>query len=248
MDYKNPDNKPALEQSVKELLADYQTLFDHMIDDPASYKKSALLYYWLRDYKDYLKNESSFNPNYYPSFERGNLVNVNLGFNVGAEMGGLHYAVVLSKSNRKNPNIVIAPLTSVKPGKDLSHLRPTELALGEELFYMIQVKYNALKTSIPTEIKLLREAVVNNSTNSDFDQRVEELGKRIELLEKTMKKLRVLKHGSIVVLNQIRTISKMRISDPEDKYDILYRLKISSKNLDAIDERLTALYHKNLDK
>ena len=248
MDYKNPENKDLLQNKIEELLSEYQGLFDALINNPDSYKKSALLYYWLRDYKNYLINEDTFSPNFYPSFQKGNIVNVNLGFNLGSEMGGLHYAIVLANSNRKNPNIVIAPLTSIKPGKNLSTLRPTEMAIGEELFSMIKGKHTALKTSIPTELKLLEAAAVDKSNIEAFRQRADELLKKLDLLEKTMKKLQVLKHGSIIVLNQIRTVSKMRISDPTDKYDILYDLKLSSKTLDSLDERLAKLYLNVLDK
>lgn len=244
MDFKDPGNKNLLEQAIKDLLADYQSAFDSLLNDEHGYKKGALLYYWLRDYKNYLGNELKFSPNYFPNFERGNIVNVNLGFNVGAEMGGLHYAIVLANSNRKNPNIVIAPLTSVKSDKDVSRLRPTELYIGEELFYMIKGKYTALRTSIPTEIKLLDEVAERGECVDDLDKKIKELGLKIELLEKTMKKLLVLKHGSIVVLNQIRTISKMRVVDPTDKYDILYGLKLSTPNLDALDEKLSSIYLK----
>ena len=57
MDYKNPENKDLLQNKIEELLSEYQGLFDALINNPDSYKKSALLYYWLRDYKNYLINE-----------------------------------------------------------------------------------------------------------------------------------------------------------------------------------------------
>ena len=113
---------------------------------------------------------------------------------------------------------------------------------------MIQGKYTALKTSIPAEANLLKTALSGKSTTINIEAKLNELDNKIILLAKTMKKLQVLKHGSIVVLNQIRTISKMRIADPTDKYDILYGLKLSTKNLDAIDNRLASLYIRNLDK
>ena len=48
-------------------------------------------------------------------YKRGEIVKVHLGFNVGSEEGGLHYAVVLDKNNAKSsPVITIIPLTSVK--------------------------------------------------------------------------------------------------------------------------------------
>lgn len=242
MDLKDISNKEHLDKLIAEVFADYTTMLHGMTNNEATYKKAALIYYWLRDYKNYLKNESQFTPNYLPSFQRGNIVNVNLGFNLGSELGGLHYGIVLADSPRNNPNIVIAPLTSVKKGKEKLH--KSELFLGEELFFKIQGKYTALKTSIPNEIKLLSADYINRKAgrSNDFDTRLVELRQRITLLEKTMHKLQALKHGSIAVLNQIRAVSKMRVSDPTDVYDILYGLKLSAKALNALDDKIIELY------
>lgn len=160
-------------------------------------------------------------------------------------MGGLHYGIVLSDRNRKNPNLVILPLTYVKPSKNLNALHPTELYIGEELYHKIQGKYTALRTSIPTELKLLSQAAPRHDQLYQNQKRLRELEQKIDLLDKTMKKLQTLKHGSIVVLNQIRTISKMRISAPTDSYDILYDLRLSEANLTAIEQRLKYLYLKS---
>lgn len=47
-----------------------------------------------------------------------NLIKVNLGFNIGSELGGLHYCVVLNKKdNQKNGVLNIVPLTSKKENK-----------------------------------------------------------------------------------------------------------------------------------
>ena len=241
MDLKDISNKAELDKRISILCDDYKQMLLTMSDNETSYKRAALLYYWLRDYKNYLKNEEHFSPRYYPNFQRGNIVNVNLGFNLGSEIGGLHYAVVLANSSRNNPNLVIAPLTSLK--KDKKGLHKTELSLGEELFFKIQGKYIALKTSIPNEIQLLKQDVINNSDNdASIDRRITDLTNKVDLLEKTMRKLQTLKHGSIVEMSQIRTVSKMRVSDPTDVYDILYGLKLSNNALDKIDAKLAQLY------
>lgn len=245
MDLKNIENKEHLKTKVAEMLSEYNDLFIKLIDDPSEYKRGALLYYWLRDYKNYIKSEEDFSPNYYPSFKKGALVNVNLGFNIGSEMGGLHYALVIKDSNRKSPNLVIIPLTSLKPNKDISRLRPTDLYLGEELYYKIQGKFEALKVSMPTEIELLRAAIKSHPDNAEAEhikQKLNDLEKKIILLAKTKKKLSSLKHGSICVLNQIRTISKMRLIDPKDKYDVLYGLRLSNTNLTKIENKIIELY------
>lgn len=239
MDLKDPQHKAELLRRVNELCRCYGTDLASLANDGRTYKRAALLYYWLRDYRNYIRNEDTFSPQYYPAFERGHVVSLNLGFNLGAEMGGLHYGVVISSSNRRNPNLVVVPMTSVKPGRDLSQLRPTEVYLGSELYHMIQGKASALHVAALSEMKLLTKLLKDgNSNDKNADTIKARLGKleeQIKLLGKADSKLRVLKTGSIVEINQIRTVSKMRLVDPTNEYDILYGLKVSAAYLGKID-------------
>lgn len=245
MDFKDYKNKQSLDANVKILLNDFQKLFTDFSSRESTYKKAALLYYWLRDYKNYIKNEDTFSPKYYPEFQRGNIVNLNLGFNLGSELGGLHYGIVLQNSNRRNPNLVIIPLSSLKKSKDPLRLRPSEVYLGEELYFKVQTKFESLKVSILSETNLLKEAVDHISSEEDkqkFFSKLDDLGLKAQLLLKTKNKLSVLKHGSVAIVNQIRTVSKMRILDPTDQYDILYGLKLSNASLDSIDKKIIELF------
>jgi mRNA-degrading endonuclease toxin of MazEF toxin-antitoxin module len=246
MDLKDQNNREQLDSKINTLLSDYRDLFDSLLGSADTYKKAALLYYWLHDYRNYIKNEPTFDPKYYPELFRGNIVNLNLGFNIGSEIGGLHYAVVLQHSTRHSPNITVLPLTSVKPGKDIQSLRPTELYIGQELYFKIQGKFEALKISLPTEVNLLREMVTHEKLTDEMQKttsmRLKDLDNKTDLLLKTNKKLASLKHGSIVVMNQIRTVSKMRIMDPTDRYDILYNLKLSPFILNEIDNKIVTLF------
>lgn len=247
MDLKNQANKPELIAKTNELLNEYLNMFLTFSEDSNTYKKAALLYYWMRDYKNYIENESAFSPNYCPDFPRGSIVNVNLGFNLGSELGGLHYGIVLQRSRRNNPNLLIAPMTSIKDSKNVNHLAPHKLFLGEELYFKIQGKYEGLKISIPSEIKTLRDAIKNIHSADDKAQisaKIEDLVYRLDTLKKTQTKLAKLKHGSIVAIDQIRTVSKMRIIDPTNKYDVLYGLKLSNASMDAIDKEIIKCFTK----
>ena len=239
MDLKDIENKQALKESVDALLSEYSRLFLALSGNPATYKKAALLFYWLRDYKNFIKNETAFSSNYCPDFPRGSIVNLNLGFNLGSELGGLHYGVVLQRSRRNNPNLIIAPMTSVKDTKDTEHLPPCKVFLGEELYFKIQGKYEGLKVSIPSEAEILKSAVESVKDEADkarISAKIEDLSYRLDTLRKTQNKLAKLKHGSIVAIDQIRSVSKMRLIDPTNKYDVLYGLKLSNASMDAIDK------------
>lgn len=86
--------------------------------------KSDKLSYWLEDWINFLDFETTFSPIRLRRYKRGEIIKVHLGFNVGSEEGGLHYAVVLDKNNPKSsPVVTIIPLTSVKPTTDLSNLK-----------------------------------------------------------------------------------------------------------------------------
>ncbi|TPR12786.1 type II toxin-antitoxin system PemK/MazF family toxin [Apilactobacillus timberlakei] len=61
--------------------------------------------YLLRDYKCYEKNRKVFS--------RGALVYVDFGVNVGTELSGSHFAIVLTKNDHKrNDKLNVVPLTS----------------------------------------------------------------------------------------------------------------------------------------
>jgi len=47
-----------------------------------------------------------------------------------------------------------------------------------------------------------------------------------------------MKMGSIALVKQIRTISKIRIYDPKTNFDILSNVKLSNERLDMIDNEI----------
>ena len=53
-----------------------------------------------------------------------------------------------------------------------------------------------------------------------------------------------LKYGSIALINQITTISKIRIYDPKTNHNILSGIKLSSEKLNLIDLAIIKTYTK----
>lgn len=68
-------------------LSTLNTFLGNCINNVETIKKADLLSYWLEDYIKYLSYEKIFNPKLYKSYKRGDIIKVNLGFNVGAEEG-----------------------------------------------------------------------------------------------------------------------------------------------------------------
>ena len=110
------------------------------------YKKSDLLAYWIKDFVEYHDQERTFNIAKSGVYSRGDVIKVNLGFNIGNELGGLHYCIVLNKyDNTRNGTLNVVPLTSRKDDKryDLSTVN-----LGKELYNTFQAKIEKEKEKL----------------------------------------------------------------------------------------------------
>lgn len=95
-------------------------------------KKANLLSYWFEDFAKYNLAEETFNPKLLKKYKRGSIIKANLGFNAGNEEGGLHYCIVLDKSNAlSSGTLTVIPLTSIKENKKYNS---TTLNLGDEIY------------------------------------------------------------------------------------------------------------------
>ena len=232
---KEKENINLLKQEINKLCQSYKEYMFSEINK--NQKRTALIYYWLRDYKNYLKNESQFKSKYLPPFTRGNIINVNFGFNLGSELGGMHYAVVLSNSKRNNPTVVVAPMSSLKPNQKQNK---SQILLGDLLYQRLKAKFDGIYSN--SKVQLNRLLKIDNENIKD---EIAHLRTQIKQLIKIKSKLSNLKHGSIINLSQIKTISKMRILDPQSETDILYGISLTNDELDLIDKKIIELFTKS---
>ena len=124
--------KEQIIQHKKRAIRKVNNLFESYIgtDDSASLKKVDLLSYWLEEFSDYIYAEDEFDAKRLLSYKRGDIIRVNLGFRVGNEMGGLHYAVVIENNNAHSSGVVtIIPLSST----DGRVIHSSNVDLGSEL-------------------------------------------------------------------------------------------------------------------
>ena len=226
------------------------------IDNNTNIKKVNLISYWLRDYIKYIKDEKNFNPINLKTYERGDIIKVNLGFNIGSELGGLHYCVVIDKKNNRNsPVVTVIPLSSQKTDK----INRNSIILGNDIYNKLIEKSNKLIEDNKIEIKenknkLLIETkrlIENNATTYEIFMKTNELKnniaeafKKLKLAEKINKELQKMKYGSIAIINQIRVVSKQRIYDPKTEFDILSGIKLSDENLNLIDVKMKKMFIK----
>ena len=195
------------------------------------YKKSHLLSYWITDFSNYHDEEKTFDSSSLKTFKRGDIVKVNLGFNIGNELGGLHYCVVLNKNdNPYSGTLNVIPLSSFKENKKFND--STCINLGDEL-------YNLLSTKCNNGFEQLRREMSNLQNIHDMEE-VKAITNKLEYLNKLQKEVDKMKHGSYALVHQITTISKQRLH----KTSILSRIKVSNNSLNLIDEKIKKIYTK----
>ena len=228
------------------------------LDDKAGFKKVALISKWIYQYANYIEFETKFNPTRYINYKRGDIVFVNFGFGVGTEFGGNHYAVVLNNDVKHNSsNITVIPLSSYK-GVGTVHER--DVFLGNELYEKLALKSRTNIASLREQhsnnkvmLKLLKEKLSLSSPKSeDFDEitQLEELlrknqnniDREIMDMGRLINELDSLKEGSVAKIEQIRTISKMRIYNPRGKRDPLYKISFSVATMNKINDKLKELF------
>lgn len=225
------------------------------------HEKADKLCFWLKDWNRFLSFEDRFSPAKLKRYKRGEVIRAHLGFNVGSEYGGLHYCVVLDKNNSKNsPVITIIPLTSLKDKTDPNNLYPGNVYLGEEVYTKICQKafnsYGSLKKqgdALTTKFHEIAQTVpewpdtyptpeTHTKWFSDTKAELDSLIDTQETLRQILNRIESMKKGSIALVSQIRTISKIRIYEPRTGKDLLNNIRLSNESLDLIDSEIKKLY------
>lgn len=192
-------------------------------------KNVDLISYWLEDYTTYLNKESSFNPSTLIKYRRGDIVKVNFGYRVSAELGGLHLAIVIdAKNSTKSDTLTIIPLKSYKDGK----LTRYEVNIGnyiyEQLINKINKKLDSLEPEKPINIEDIEKA--------------EEYHRDVINTLKMLSQINRLKEGSVVSVSQLTTVSKIRIYQPKNKNDLFYNIRLNKKTQKLVDDKIKELF------
>lgn len=248
-------------QAIKKVNNLLELYINH--SDPKYLKKANLLSYWLESFSDYIREEATFKPKELLSYKRGDVIKVNFGFNVGSEHGGLHYAVVLDNNNLQNsPVVTVIPLSSGTP--DTTYER--DVFLGRELYTKLNAKNksllenakkkydenNQIMITLNHTIKEAEKSGISIENIEGIDEilnnlriRQNDVNKDIKLLEKYDKEISHMKQGSIAMMEQITTVSKMRIYVPKKSTDILYGISFSAESMEKLTKQLINLYIRN---
>ena len=235
--------------------------FEAFINSPEQkhLKKADLLAYWIESFSFYILNEEKFDYSRIPKYKRGDVISVNFGFNVGSEHGGRHYAIVLDNDNKQSSRVLtVIPLSS----GTLENTNERDVFLGNELYDKLKNKYDKLCEENEKAIEETTRTLdmINNifsveTTDSDrekidklkefakiLEERADILNEEKTTLNNYNREIINLKAGSRALMEQITTISKMRIYKPKTSEDLLYGIKFSDGAMDKINDKLKELY------
>ena len=277
-------------------LEDYLHHLQRMDDE--GNKRSDKIAQWIENWTKYLKIEQTYNPKSIQALKRGSIVYADFGFNVGREYGGLHYAIVLNKTDaRSNHLLHVLPLTSVKETTDISNLKYFQFLIGDEVFQLLINKANRkiieltelydrfskkddelrerslMVGSLIEDNKKAFETLKNSPDFDKDDSSIEqiqtinknidfasdqadiirqeakenaillaELKEKLEYANKFILKTQNMNKDSIVLLNQVTTISKMRLRDPKNNNSILNGIVLSEDTMEKIEEELKNIF------
>lgn len=202
-------------------------------------KQASLISYWIKDYVRLLNKEDLFDPKKLKKYKRGDIVKVHLGYRLGSEEGGLHYAVILDKTcNLSSPVFTIIPLTSIKPSTDIEKLHFSNVHLGNTLYSKLRSKNINLFIKAKRNLEDLR----NLKTKDINVWEINKLTSMLEQLRKTNNEIKKLKNGSIALVGQITTVSKLRVYDPIHNSSTLSGIRLEAHELDLLDAKIVELY------
>lgn len=221
-------DKKDLNDNIDKVL--YQ-LKNTMLND-LSINTSTKLLYWLNEWgADYLKNENSFDYKQIMRYKRGNIVKVDLGFKIGSEQGGLHYALVLDNYNNKsNKVLMVVPIESLPDNKNPKDIDERyEVFLGYGIF-KDDIKY------IENKIKKIKFKIKNMQLEE------KDMEKENRQLIKLKKELESLNKGSVAQVAQTCALSKIRIYYPIHARDRLSTFILSDDKLRSIENKFNSLY------
>lgn len=183
----------------------------------------------------------------YIKLKRGAIVFVNFGVNVGSEISGHHFAVVVNKNDTPlKPVVTVVPLTSKSKvfyiALENTVIKNATAHLG------MQLKEISKKLETPeNKIQLLTDKINNCVLFYYFTFNflefinvysiIMENKQEINLIEKVIQMYTKYKKNTYADVNNIQTISKLKIQSI-NKFDPSGKIQVSNDNLNDIDQAI----------
>ncbi|GAA3611405.1 type II toxin-antitoxin system PemK/MazF family toxin [Secundilactobacillus similis] len=183
----------------------------------------------------------------YLTYHRGTVVYVDFGLNVGAELSGPHYGIILNKhDNPVSAKVTVVPLTSKEGAFNIPLPTGLTKVLGEWYAVTGLVHSKNFQPVTPDtifDLFAVSEEKRNNHGHSKTEQRMLErfnqYREETNLIKSELKKqLLDLEKISYFKIDNVATISKYRIQKPHHKFDALGRMTLPSDDMDLIDQQI----------
>ena len=156
--------------------------------------------------------EVNTKPKKFKRYSRGQIVRVKFGVNIGSEFSGDHYAIVISKGDT-----MMNPVLHVIPLTSKQH----NYNIGIDNILYDEEKINDLKSLLKAE---------TNKKN------IKEIKNCIKYYNNRKGKI------SYACIKHLKTVSKLSVCKPINKYDYLNKIKVSNEILKRIDEEILKEY------
>lgn len=177
---------------------------------------------WLLYSSNRLEKETYGNRYRYQRYRRGSIIFVNFGVNLGYELSGNHFAIVLNKDdNPLNGVLTVLPLSSKN--------KPHYLALGNTLLDAASGIILSKAEKLNTEWKELE--VKENSTAEERYRLIMDT----EQMKQVLTRYQKLNEDTYAMMENITTVSKFKVLKPMNKYDPIGRIRASDTVLNIID-------------
>ena len=188
---------------------------------------------WMLKSSKLLLNETRNTTHKYRTYKRGTIIKVDFGVNLGSEMSQVHFAVVLSKNdNPRNNVLTILPLTT-KKGK-------FNICLGTLIAKKIVEKLNLEEKKLKQNLAKLENEI--NCKDANFEKIENEkciIKSKMDKLNFLIKYYKNSLKTTYGCTNLITSISKTKLLNPINEYDIIGKTMCSDEVLDIIDNDIT---------
>lgn len=252
---KEMETAELMEHCKKAINEIENTLLGMSVADKKMRKRAMLIGYWLKTYIKFIRNEDTFSPEKVYRLKRGSVVQVEFGYRIGSELGGKHYAVVVDAKNEMKANTVtVVPLGSIKEKtKDDENRAILKSGVYELVSRKLNVLIEDAKETI-SEVEKMREDIARTSNDEEImkkktilRQKTEDANKLLAQAKMWSEEMEHMKEGSVALIGQITTISKMRITAPLKKTHPLYGTILTPEDLYKIDNKLLERYFKKIE-
>lgn len=167
------------------------------------------------------QSQNSPKPIQYERYTRGQIVLVNFTPSIGSELRNNHLAIVLTKKDRPNNGVLtVIPLSSKE--------KPYYLKLGSLLFSKVSPFLESSVSELTYAIEHLDQP----------DQDIVKVRENIRSIYAVLNVYNSMDKTSYAMVQNITTISKLRIRKPLNKYDPIKKLKVEDEILDKIDQEI----------